>query len=176
VYWDYFTNESWAARQSEYEAEKKRQNEIEERTIDNFRIGEMQPERDHGLKASERSYVSDAIGRMGREARRENYFSFEMKVNQVIENNLLLTYIGDDKDRKFDILVDGVKVATEDWKGGKTGKFYDVEYKIPDDLIKGKTKIVVRIEANYGKTAGRVFGARIITDGKSNDPNPGHGE
>jgi len=162
VYWDYFTNTDWDARKAEYEAEKKRQKEIEEKTIDNFRIGEMQPEREHKLNASERSYVSDAIGRMGREARRENYFSFDMKVDPVIGNNLLLTYIGDDKDRKFDILVDGVKIATEEWKGGKTGKFYDVEYAIPGELIKGKEKITVRIEANYGKTAGRVFGVRII--------------
>jgi DUF1680 family protein len=176
VYWDYFTNADWSARQTEYEAEKKREKEIEEKTIDNFRIGEMQPEGDHNLKASERSYVSDAIGRMGREARRDNYFSFEMKTNNVIGCNLLLTYIGDDKDRKFDILIDGVKIATEDWKGGKTGKFYDVEYNIPEDLVKGKEKITVRIEANYGKTAGRVFGARLINAIKTNDPNPGHGE
>jgi DUF1680 family protein len=176
VYWDYFTNADWSARQAEYEAEKKRAKEIEDKTIDNFRIGEMQPERDHNLKASERSYVSDAIGRMGREARRDNYFSFEMKTNNVIGCNLVLTYIGDDKDRKFDILIEGVKIATEDWKGGKTGKFYDVEYKIPENLVKGKEKIAIRIEANYGKTAGRVFGARLINATKMNDPNPGHGE
>jgi len=162
VYWDYFTPADWAARQAEYEAEKKRQQEIEARTIDYFRIGEMQPERDHNLQASERSYVSDAIGRMGREARRDNYFSFEMKVNPAVANNLLLTYIGDDKDRKFDILVEGVKIAMVEWNGGKTGTFYDVEYKIPDELLKGKEKVTVRIEANYGKTAGRVFGVRII--------------
>ena len=166
VYWDYFTNAEWIARQSEYEAEKKRQKEIEEKTIDNFRIGEMQPERDHNLKASERSYISDAIGRMGREARRDNYFSFEMKTGKVNTCNLLLTYIGDDKDRKFDILVDGIKIATEEWKGGKTGKFYDVEYEVPEDLLKGKEKITVRIEANHGKTAGRVFGARLIRQTK----------
>ncbi|HEX6846639.1 MAG TPA: beta-L-arabinofuranosidase domain-containing protein [Chitinophagaceae bacterium] len=174
VYWDYFTNADWAARQSEYEAEKKRAKEIEEKTIDNFRIGEMQPERDHNLKAGERSYVSDALGRKGREARRDSYFSFELKTNNATLCNLLLTYIGDDKDRKFDILVDGIKIATEEWKGGKTGKFYDTEYEIPEDMLKGKEKITVRIEANYGKTAGRVFGARLIT--VRPDPNPGHGE
>jgi hypothetical protein len=163
VYWDYFSHADWATRQAEYEAEKKRQKEIEEKTIDYFRIGEMQPERDHNLKASERSFVSDAIGRMGREARSDNYFSFEMKTGRISTCNLLLTYIGDDKDRKFDILVEGIKIATEVWKGGKTGKFYDVGYKIPEELLKGKEKITVRIEANYGKTAGRVFGVRIIS-------------
>ena len=164
VYWDYFTPADWEKLQADYEAEKKRVQQIETRTIDNFRIGEMQPERDHHLKASERSYVSDAMDRLGREARRDNYFEFDMKVDASLKSSLLLTYIGDDKDRKFDILIDGVKIATEEWKGGKTGKFYDVEYKIPAELIKNKTKITVRIEANYGKTAGRVFAVRIIKD------------
>jgi len=162
VYWDYFTNAGWAARQKEYEDEKKRQKEIEEKTIDYFRIGEMQPERDHSLKASERSYTSDALGVWGREARAGNYFSFEMKVDNSFKNNLLLKYIGDDKDRKFDILIDGTRISTEEWKGGTTGKFYEKEYAIPQELINNKSKITVRVEANYGKTAGRVFGVRII--------------
>lgn len=161
VYWDYFTPEEWTGLQAEYEAEKKRQREIEERTVDNFRVGEMQPERDHNLKASERSYVDDALGRKGREARANNYFAFDMKIAPGT-NALLLTYIGDDKDRKFDIVVDGVKIETVDWKGGKTGKFYDFEYQLPAELLKDKGKINVRIEANYGKTAGRVFGARTV--------------
>lgn len=160
VYWDYFTPEAWTNLQKEYEAEKARAKEIELRTIDNFRIGEMQPERDHNLKASEKSYVDEALGRTGREARRENYFSFDMKVEPGA--SLLLTYIGDDKDRKFDILVEGIKIATVEWPGGKTGKFYDLEYTLPAELIKDKKQIKVRIEANYGKTAGRVFGARTM--------------
>jgi DUF1680 family protein len=165
VYFDFFTNTEWNARKTEYEADKKRQKEIEENTIDNFRIGEMQPERDHNLQASERSYVDEALGRTGREVRPDNYFSFEMKVMQGVSNNLLLTYLGDDKDRKFDILVDGTKIVTVDWKGGKTGKFYDEEYPIPAELIKDRMKITVRIEANQGRTAGRVFGCRIIKGG-----------
>lgn len=162
VYFDYFTNADWDARKVEYEAEKKRQQAIDEQTIDNFRIGEMQPERDHNLVSSEQSYVDQALGRTGREARRNNYFAFEMKVQPEIPNSLLLTYIGDDKDRKFDILVDGVKIAYVEWPGGTTGKFYDKEYQIPADLLKGKAKVTIRIEANYGKTAGRVFGCRTL--------------
>src|SRR5262249_14581077 len=123
IYWDYFTNNDWNQRLAEYESEKKRQKEIDVRTIDMFRIGEMQPERDHNLKASENSYVSDAIGINGREARAGGFFCFEMKVDPSIQNDLLLTYIGDDKDRKFDILVDGSKIITEELKGGKTSRF-----------------------------------------------------
>lgn len=162
VYFDYFTKEAFAERQLAYEAEKKAQHEIEEKTVDNFRIGEMQPERNHNLFATEKSYTDEAIGRMGREARAENYFMFDMKVQPGTANSLLLTLLGDDKDRKFDIFVDDVLLATEDWKGGITGKFYDRIYKIPNELINEKTTIKIKIAANYRKTAGRIFGVRII--------------
>jgi DUF1680 family protein len=162
VYFDFFTPEEFTARQMEYEAEKKRQQEIDAQTIDYFRIGEMQPERDHKLEASERSYVSDALGIMGREARADNFFAFDLKVDASKNNVLLLSYIGDDKDRKFDVVVDGTKLAYVEWNGGKTSKFYAVEYALPANFVAGKDKVRVRIEAKYGKTAGRVFGARVL--------------
>jgi uncharacterized protein len=162
VYWDYFTPEDWAQRQSAYEAEKSRLKEIERRTIDEFRIGEMQPERDHQLVATERSYVSDAIGRMGREARTGHNFSFNMKLEPDSKNTLLLTYIGDDKDRLFDILIDGQLLTSVEWKGGQTGIFYDNLYPLPENLTKGKKNITIKIDASKGKTAGRIFNAKTL--------------
>lgn len=162
VYWDYFTNADWTARQAEYEAEKKRQQEIEAQTIDNFRIGEMQPERDHNLKSSEQSYVDQAYGRSGREVRKDGFFSFDMKVDGDKPTALLFTYIGDDKNRSFDILVDEVKIASVELKGGATGKFFDEEYALPADLVKDKSSINVKVVSTNGKTAGRVFGVRTI--------------
>ena len=162
VYWDYFSKAGWAAKKDNYEAEKKRLKEIEMNTIDYFRIGEMQPERDHNLKASDRSYVSDALGINGREARVNNYFSFDMKIDTAFNNSLLFVYIGDDRNRKFDILIDGKLFKTEDWKGGEGNKFYNIDYPIPTEYLKNKTKINVRIEANYTSTAGRIFGCRIV--------------
>ncbi len=166
VYFDFFTKAGWVAKQAEYEAEKKQQQLIEERTIDNFRIGEMQPERDHNLIATEKSYVDIALGRTGREARPDNSYTFTMKVNPGAANILLLTYIGDDDDRKFDVLVDGIKIAVVEWNGGTTGKFYDNEYIIPPDVIGNKTSVTVKIDACYGKTAGRVFGSRTLKSEK----------
>ena len=162
VYFDYFTKEGWSARKAEYENEKRQQQLITEKTIDYFRIGEMQPERDHNLKASDRSYVDIALGRSGREARSGNYFSFDMNVLTGVGNALLLTYIGDDKNRRFDIRVNGILITTVDWNGGETGKFYDVEYPLPANILEGKLSVNIRIEANYDKTAGRIFGCRTI--------------
>ncbi len=168
VYWDFFTPADWTARQAEYEAEKKRQQSIAERTIDVFRIGEMQPERDHNLQASEKSYVSDALGINGREVRAGGFFSFDIKVDPAIQNNLMLTYLGDDRDRKFDIVADGKLIHTATLTGGTTGKFYDREYTLPKDLLANKTVIKIRIESNYGKTAGRVFGVRTVRSKTAN--------
>ncbi|MFT3704571.1 MAG: glycoside hydrolase family 127 protein [Agriterribacter sp.] len=162
VYWDYFTNTEWNARQSAYEAEKKYQKEIEERTVDIMRLGEMQPERDHNLQASEFSYASDAFGRTGREVRKNGFFSFSMKVLPNGSNTLLCTYIGDDKNRQFDILVDDIKIATVELTGGTAGKFFDKEYLIPVDITNNKSSVVIKIQSINHKTAGRVFGCRII--------------
>jgi hypothetical protein len=164
VYFDQFTEEGWDKRQKEYEAEKERVALLEKRTIDHFRVGEMQPERDHQLQASERSYVDDALGRKGREARTGNYFSFRMKADPSVQCSLVCTYIGDDKDRVFDLLVNGEKLARVEWKGGKTGTFYDISYPLPMRLTQGKETIEIRVEANYGKTAGRIFSVRTVRD------------
>ena len=127
-----------------------------------MRLGEMQPERDHNLKASEKSYTSDALGRRGREARNGGFISFDMTVLADTPSSLLCSYIGDDQNRGFDLLVDGVKIGTQELKGGATGRFFDVAYPIPNELLKGKSKVVVTVQGHPGKTAGRVFGCRII--------------
>ena len=140
VYWDYFTNNEWIERQAAYEAEKKKQKELDDRTIDIMRLGEMQPERDHNLKTSEQSYAEIALGRGGREVRKGGFFSFEMKVLPGVESVLLLSYLGDDKGRAFDILIDGKKIATQELKGAETGRFFDVEYPIPRGITERKNK------------------------------------
>ncbi len=171
VYWDYFTQDEWAKREGEYQAQRKYEADIAERTIDIMRLGEMQPERDHNLKTSERSYTSDALGRRGREARADRsggsgasdgFMSFDMTVLADTPSSLLCSYIGDDANRAFDLFIDGVRIGTQELTGGAAGRFFDVTYPIPDELLKGKSKVEVKIQGHTGKTAGRVFGCRII--------------
>lgn len=162
VYWDYFTKEEWVSREAAYKEEKTLQKAIEERTVDIMRLGEMQPERDHHLQSSINSYPGNALTRSGREARAGGFFSFDIKVRPGTPNSLLCTYFGDDTKSAFDILVDGEKLASVEWNGGVTGKFYDKEYPIPPALIKEKTSVNIYISANAGKTAGRIFGCRIV--------------
>ncbi len=65
VYWRVFTASGWLAQQAEYEAEARRQKELDARTVDVFQPGEMQPERDHNVQGEK----SDALQAMGRKLR-----------------------------------------------------------------------------------------------------------
>ena len=167
VYFDRFTERMWAARQQEYEEVREREHDLELRTIDDFRIGEMQPERDHKLTAGEQVYVDEAMGRKGREARRGNSFSFVMNVDTAGSDSLLFTYIGDDKNRKFDILVDGDTLTTVVWNGSVTGRFVDVAYPLLAARLTDKNPITVTIAADRGTSAARIFRVRTIRTGKA---------
>ena len=162
VYWDLFTPEAWAGRKAALAAERKRLAELEARTLDVLRIGEMQPERDHGL-TGERTSTGSFSGRKWRHATGGGYFEFRMKVDPALPVDLLCTWWGDDAGgRAFDILVDGKKVATQTLNRERPGEFFDVAYHIADDLTRGKEKVTVKLQAHPGKTAGGLFGCRTL--------------
>ena len=46
--------------------------------------------------------------------------------------------------------------------GSAAGKFFDVEYKIPVEIVGGKTKITLRFSAKSGSEIAAVYGVRLI--------------
>lgn len=162
VYWDVFTPDDWKKQQLVYEEEKRKQQEIEDRTVDIIRLGEMQPERDHEF-TGEKTFTGDDHGRKWRSTNDGGYYSFLMKVDSDTKNNLMATYWGmDNRGRVFDILIDGVKIATEDLNKFKKSQFYDISYEIPEELVKGKESVKVTIKAKDGNSAGPVYGFRVF--------------
>jgi hypothetical protein len=92
-----------------------------------------------------------------------------MKVSGDKPLDLVCTYWGGDSGgRKFDIAVDGKVIATQTLNRNKPGKFFDVTYPLPVELIKGKQKVRVKLQAHPGKMAGGLFGCRMVksTDNK----------
>ena len=80
---------------------------------------------------------------------------------------LIVTYHSEERaTRSFEILVDGTRVGEQTVErrqpGSSSGRFFDVEYKIPSDLTKGKAKVTVRCQAKSGSETAAVFGTRII--------------
>jgi DUF1680 family protein len=162
VYWDLFTEAAWKQREAEYRAEEARQRELEARTVDYLAIGEMQPERDHHVQG-EKSGAGEFGGRKWRHALNGGWFSFEMRIPPDRPADLVLTYWGSDSGgREFDILVDGMKIATQTLSNSQPGRFFDVVHPLSDELTRGKEKVTVRLQGHPGRTAGGLFGARVV--------------
>lgn len=162
VYWDQFTPQQWVVREADYKAELERARRLEAMTIDFAQPGEMQPERDHNMQG-ERTDAGEHSGRKWRHARDGGWVSFDLKVPPDEPVSLVCTYWGSETGpRNFDILADGVKIATQSLQNDKPGQFFEVMYAIPEELTRGKIKITVRFQAQPGNTAGGFYGLRII--------------
>jgi hypothetical protein len=87
-----------------------------------------------------------------RDARNDGYFSYNLATNKETGLSLSVRYWGNERgSRKFDIYVDDAKLTTEDISGKwNQQKFQNVEYAIPDSLVKGKENIRVKFQALPG--------------------------
>lgn len=161
VYFKRFTDAEWKVEEAALLAEQSHQRDIAARSVDAMHLGEMQPERDHNL-ISEISYPVTYRGRHGRDARAGGYFEFTMqaKPGPLV---LLATYWGEERGNTFDILIDNKLLASQQLKNDKPGKFFDMEYPVPEELTKDKTSVKVRFVPKGRSTAGPVFGVRLFT-------------
>jgi hypothetical protein len=162
VFLDQFTAPDWARREAELRAEEARQAALEARTVDVFQPGEMQPERDHHV-LGDKSDPGEYLGRKFRHAWDGGWFSFQMKVDAAATNQLLCIWWGDETGpREFDILVDNAKIASQKLARNQPGQFWDATYAIPNELTRGKTSVMVRLQAQPGNYAGGLFGCRVL--------------
>lgn len=162
VYFDLFTDAQWQESEAKYRAEEARIRDLESRTIDSMRVGEMQPERDHHL-TSERNDVREANGRSFRTPLNGGWFEVTMKCDPALTHQIVVSYWGNDRLRPdFDILVNGEKIASETLQGKPANEFYDVTYDIPKSLTESKSSIVIRVQAKEGHTAGSFCGIRVV--------------
>lgn len=162
VYWDYYTNKDWEKRKAAYEEEQRTKKDLEKRTVDVMRIGEMQPERDHNMKG-ENTFTGSMGENKWRDARDGGWFSFNMKVaDATAAQHLVCTYWGSDAGREFEILVDGKRIATQLLNNSKPNQFIYEEYTIPAGLIQDKKFVTITLQSHKGSTAGGLFGCRIV--------------
>ena len=160
VYWDLFTPAEWETKAAEYAAEQKRQAKLAQATVVFAQPGEMQPERDFNMQGEATS--ADRV--MGRPCRRgSKWFSFDLPVDSERAMGLVVTYYNDEwRKRSVDILVNGARIAQQEIAERGVPRFFDVEYPIPTESVKGKKKVTVRFEATNGREIPGVFGLRMI--------------
>ncbi len=163
IYWDVFTPQEWKKKSEAYAAEEERKKKLEASTVAFAQPGQMQTERDFNQQGEDTSPIQ-LLGHYGR--RGSKWFSLDLPVDTAHPMTLLVTYSNEARrNGTFDVLVDGTKVgqqATERRSPEQDIRFFDVEYALPPQLVKGKQKVTVRFEAADGNEISGVFGIRMI--------------
>lgn len=161
VYWNVLTEAGWQARAAEMAVVQAREAAIAKRTVDLVRPGEQQSEIDH-KEQGVRTDPGQFSGRGYRDAKDGGWFSFQMKVDSGVVNQLVCTWWGSDSGaRNFDIMVDGQKIASQQLSNNHPGEFWDATYPIPIELSRGKSSVTVEWRGQPGNFAGGLFGCRI---------------
>ncbi|HTB89599.1 MAG TPA: glycoside hydrolase family 127 protein [Steroidobacteraceae bacterium] len=169
VYFRRFTETEWQEEQIKLEVEQTRLRLLDARSTDVVRLGEADAERDHSLQ-SKISYAVVYRGRAGRDARSGGFFECTMKARPG-PLTLQATYWGEERDRRFKILIDGTIVTSEQLSGAGSGDFVERDYSIPLALTDEKAVLRIRFEPEAGFSAGPVFGLRLFA-GAAIPPTP----
>jgi DUF1680 family protein len=144
VYFPLFTEAQWQAERASYEAAQAAELQLNIRTVDVIRLGEQQPETDHGFE-TDASEVTSRLGRAGRYLlwTPSHTMAFDLKVDPQT-TALQVTYWGEDINRSFEIYADDQLLLVEHLKLPRQASFRAIEYPLPAALLKGKSKVRVR--------------------------------
>lgn len=161
-YWDYIDEAEWKKRLSEYQTEQERQKKLEEATVVKFQLGDQKQEKDFNFQAGENITVQRVLGRTARRGR--TWFSAELPLQGLTAPVLHITYYSEERMRpcRFTVSVDGETVATEEITRVPAPKFIEKEYRLSEKLVKGKSKIAVKFQAEAGSEIAPVVMLRIL--------------
>jgi uncharacterized protein len=160
MYWMALTNSQYQTYIDSIAAAEKEKLALQERTVDFVASGEQQPEVDHEMQTSnsKTGILNDEHWRDG------GYFSYNLTTKGETDLSLMVRYFGYEwGDRKFDIFIDDEKLISENNTGRWfQSKFQNVDYSIPNSMLKGKNHVRIKFQALPGSTAGAVYYIRLI--------------
>ena len=164
IYWDLYTSGAWKQKLAEVAAERERQRKLEAATISALQPGDTNKEKEFNQQGEETT-VDRMMGRTGR--RGKKWFSFDLPVEPARPVTLVVTYNSEQRSkRSAEILINGQRIGEQAIEGSPNGSavghFFDVDYKIPAELIKDKQKVTVRFQATTGSEIPTVFGVRTV--------------
>jgi len=128
--------------------------------LDRVIIGDADSERAHDLSA-EQSQTGRFSDHAWRDAAPNGAFSYVLALPTTPKPALICTYWGGDRDRSFDIVVNGVVVATQKLEGLQPGKTFEVVYPLPPEALTGQQNLTVRFQGRNQGRVGGLFGLRL---------------
>jgi DUF1680 family protein len=164
IYWQLSDSAQAAERQRQVAEAERLEQKLAANTIDRVRLGEQQPETDHGLRFEKSHTGYGPLGKHFRALGEDGWFSFAMKAPPVdAKSAVRLVYWGRDNGPEFDVLVDGKVIATAKVQATEKDDYYGVEYPIPTGPSEPKNTVTVKIQTKPGKNAAAIYDLRIVT-------------
>jgi hypothetical protein len=159
IYWELTSREKITAKKERLAAEERTRATREAVTIDQVSIGEQQPEVEHEFKG-ERTETGTHEGRRWRHG---SWFQYILDTHGERAVDLEVTYWGGDRGRKFDILANGTRIASEELKGNKPGEFFAKRYSIPESVLKAASngRVTIKFVATQWLVGG-VYDMRLL--------------
>lgn len=163
IYWMALSEKQYQVYLDSLAAAEKERLALDNRTVSFVAPGEQQPEADHAMQ-SDKSRKGTAQGQFYREATDEGYFSYSLATNGETNLSLRVRYWGAEwGNRNFEIYIDDQKLATENNTGRwNQSRFFDIEYRIPAGMLKGKDHIRVKFKALKGAATSAVYYIRLV--------------
>ncbi len=163
VYWKLVGRTRWTAMEKDFNEQAALRRREDTRIVDAIGFGEQQAEVDHHVQAGEGSETGNFGSQLWRSAPENSWISCDLKVLPDQPMTLRCTYwMREGKDREFDLLIDGTKIATQRLTRNKAARFDDIDTAIPAELTRGKTKITLRFQSVGTAPIGAVYHARIL--------------
>jgi hypothetical protein len=164
VYFDVVSPSEFDVRAAAVVAERERVKRLEAATVAFVRPGEAEKERDFNYQSDP---ADRPIGRNNGRTQRAGtgWFSYDLAVDASTEMALVVTYFNElgipPATANFELLVDGKSIAHYAPNAKATG-FYDAQYAIPSDFTRGKSRVILRVQAAEKGRIVPIFGLRMI--------------
>lgn len=160
LYWRTVTAEQYPAVVAALEASERARLALEARTLDRVAPGEQQSEVEHGF-AGEATRTGATHGLRWREAV-GGWFAYTLNATDAAGAalELIVTYDGSERDRRFDLLVNDRVLATVELAGGRRDRLVDVVYPLPAGLA-ASGPVTVKFTAREKSRTGSVYGLRL---------------
>lgn len=161
LYWRFATPQQLQGIREEMRKTEEAKLALEAKTVDQVTPGEQQPENDHNFKGEA---TESGVYRNRHWRHATGWFSYDLRNSKGEARSLRITYFGGDKDRSFDILVNGTLLKKVELDGSKGDAFFEVDYPLPHEIATGGSGqvLTVKFVARPGSRAGGIYAIRLM--------------
>jgi len=153
IYWTLVEEDSEELKK--YILENQQLERVRTAEIDSIQIGNDQYELSHNIKGQD-TEAGDRDGFHSRYAKRNGWFSYEMKVSNEENSYLQFRYMPSNFRESFDVYINDMQIAHEVRGDSAWNSLIERTYLIPKEVCDNKGTVIVKFKAGADDITGRI--------------------